>query len=676
MSEPNDPAGRDVMDFYGPNWTPEMRVLALENAGFFWVSGTGPSALWQGPDGKLSSELNALTEIGTPTPKKPDANTGNVITVGGRIRQWNPQTATYDIDLGPSASGAGGPVQSWGFSNVGGTLYRTNPYTGAVEGTGITDPSATKQVVNTSRGAGVYDSTTGTFTLLPQTAPVTVAYGGVQGVDPNTAAQLGATAQNQLGQQTWQAGQNTLDRQAQAALQQGQQQWQSGENALGRQFTAGENSLDRALNAGKYAADYALGYEQAAQQAKTAALNASKTYTDLSAAPDLTGYARFYAAGGGNAGNAIARHATSFTPVGQLGAARALQVAEMPSEPLLPPSFKAFYTPGSNPYAFAAPAPLTIAPPIAAPAAAPKPAAPATWTGADNIARPVLSAGDFSQNVAAFNALPAETKATVPQAVTDYYATQKPGAPTDSAALNAANAATMRLFEEAQKANAARLGESTGDQPVRYAFGTGRARGTFIAGDSTDPEDPAAGGAHPERIRLLDPPGPNNAEAEVDPMTRPGVGPTDVTLGREMMGGGTMPARLGKLFEALGDLLGSDDEMPMGQGMGRRFAWGTAPRYAYGTDPLAMVTPEDTPYLQQNARLRALAWDAPFGLPNTQSAVYGLGLEDPTVTRIREANAQTATSAPSETFSAEAQRYAPVGLLMNPRFLQTNQQGW
>ena len=225
-----------------------------------------------------------------------------------------------------------------------------------------------------------------------------------------------------------------------------------------------------------------------------------------------------------------------------------------------------------------------------------------------------------------------------------------------------------------------------------YAGGTGDNRpayatGTFITGDSTDPTNPAAGGAHPELIHLSDPPGANNARATVTPMVPPGIGDTGPMgmgpqLGQPNDSG--MQGKLGNLFGAIQALLSPDDI---------RMMWGTAPTYSQGTRSSLFkrydlgtnaaagladgsIMSSDIPYLNQNLDLRQLSLTAAGGLPNVQNAQYGLGLQSPTLSAIQEANAQTATGVPGSEFSNEAGQLAPRGVLRNSRYLDVNQVGW
>ncbi len=126
-----------------------------------------------------------------------------------------------------------------------------------------------------------------------------------------------------------------------------------------------------------------------------------------------------------------------------------------------------------------------------------------------------------------------------------------------------------------------------------------------MTGDSTDPANPAAGGAHPEEVDLMKGPG-GTPEASVTPLTPPGTGDT---------GDGDKAQTLGMLFSAIADFLkgGGASSMPMDTGSAPRFAFGTLPRYADGTSPgdttsVGIATPQtaaDQPYLDQIAGLRA-----------------------------------------------------------------------
>lgn len=144
--------------------------------------------------------------------------------------------------------------------------------------------------------------------------------------------------------------------------------------------------------------------------------------------------------------------------------------------------------------------------------------------------------------------------------------------------------------------------------PPRHAFGTpGQpATGQFIAGDSTDPTNPAAGGARPELVNLHDPPGPNNATADVQPLTDPASGPGDPPggpYGPDPTPGGGGVDRVAALLTAIAALLG-------GAGPSATVAEGgdapssapplPAPRFAYGTIGFeTLAQPEDAPYLEQ-----------------------------------------------------------------------------
>lgn len=155
------------------------------------------------------------------------------------------------------------------------------------------------------------------------------------------------TTGERLGRQEFDSGESQLGRQFTSGENTLNRQFQGAESMLGRQFTSGESAIDRAQRAGEFAANYSITKAQAQRQDREAALNAAKTYTELTASPDLTGFQRFLSAGGGSVGNALQRGATSMTREGQLGGARALQVSEQP----LPTYMDYSFTPEKNPYA-------------------------------------------------------------------------------------------------------------------------------------------------------------------------------------------------------------------------------------------------------------------------------------------------------------------------------------
>lgn len=431
--------------------------------------------------------------------------------------------------------------------------------------------------------------------------------------------------------------------------------WQQG-NQQG--FTANQNALSAAQQAGQFAATYSIQKANQETQDRLAQVQAAKTFSDLSAAPDLTGYDRFLAAGGGNAGNAIMRGGTSLTATGQLGAGRALQAARAP----LP----------------------TYADAPAVPTVAPWQATP--WNGApqtQTAAQPGAAAGGG-------------------QSWSSLWAGQGGNAPATIAGVDASNASTGGpqysagyAFGTGQRpivrepVAAGPMGNTIDNVTARYALGTmrpaganvvgyqkppmpqddpnagipdGFAHGTFIAGDSTA-QDPAAGGAHPEMVSLQDPPGPNNARATVDPMVPPGVGDTE-----DEGDDGDPTEMLGALLVALGNFLNAAHEstesksteageqrLALGAMGKRRFALGSADPTTI--DPSANPTGNDQAAVDEVLGMRR---GTQYNQPNPFSADYQF--QDPTQKAIDAAGFQTATGAPSSELGYIGNRYQPGGL--------------
>lgn len=446
-----------------------------------------------------------------------------------------------------------------------------------------------------------------------------------------------AWQREQLGsQQQFTGGENAANRQATAGLQQGQQAFTGAENALNRAAQAGQFAADYTLRQAQaqqaeqqFAANYQLqlaAQQRADQQAK---LDAAKTFSTLSGSADLTGYDRFLAAGGGSLGGAINRGATSLTQPGQLGAARALEAAQSP----LPTygGYTPVAIPGLNQQA------LNVAP---------------------GASQPSTAGGMGQIDPALAGLIPAGTPNAVPMSTdangTIHYAVNGvPQAPSIQTAPTPQLGAGLVAATPANKAtaNANMAAAGVPDWVNRFAMGTQPryAEGTFITGDSTDPVDPAAGGAHPEAVSLQDPPGANNARATVTPLTTPGTGPTEVDA--QPMGGGIDPAQLGAVFTAIGALL-SGGGGQLGSQLG-----GGMPRFADGTDPLAAaITPEDQAALDQVMQMRqATQYNVnPYAANYFQSS--------PTTRAINAAAFQTATGVPGTELDFEANKYQPVGL--------------
>jgi len=412
------------------------------------------------------------------------------------------------------------------------------------------------------------------------------------------------TAQNQFTRD-----ENAIGRAASSAESALSREFQSGESALSRAFSGEEGYQSRVQRAGEFLANYEISRAQEARAAQESKLRAASTFTSLSASPDLTGYQRFLAAGGGSAANALSSGATSLTREGQLGAARALQTAEAPI--VVPAAYS--FTPERNQFA--------------TPAA--RPAAPAT--GAEMFTGGGVSQSEFDRMLAQV------PTASAPPAAA---AAPPPSVPTGPAPPPGV-------------AGAWGYANGTGGAPIwrdssqfsmpRYAEGMDGAQGTFISGDSEDPMDPAAGGAQPELVQLEDPPGPDNAQARITPLTPPG-GPEDGD-----------PKRMGALFHAIGSFL--DGGAGMGEFASEMPMDGMPPRYAYGgtigMNGMSAIMPQDEPYLDRVLEMRK---QTPYTL-NPFAADYFNS--SPTTRSINEAGAQVASGVPVSEFQYEAQRYQP-----------------
>ena len=396
-----------------------------------------------------------------------------------------------------------------------------------------------------------------------------------------------------LGGQTFTSGENQLGR-----------DFTAGESQINRQFTSGESNIDRAQRAGEFAANYSITKAQAQRQDREAALNAAKTYTDLTASPDLTGFQRFLSAGGGSVGNALQRGATSLTREGQLGGARALQVSEQP----LPTYMDYNFTPQTNPYAGLTNA---AARPPAAPAVTPPRPMP---TAQQNLAAHIVPTAANSSNFENRPTTTAETNAWM-AGIPDAPDFVKAGLP----ALAYGTSALPRY--------------ALGTQDVPVGTGT-----QFISGDDTDPADPMAGGADPEAVTINDPTG--DATFSVDPLEQPGS--------PEPSGGRS--AELSALLKALSQFLDKGEE-PAPMPVAPRYAFGTymMPGYAYGTG----IMESDNPYID---RVMAQRQATPYSL-NTFDAGYAL--QSPTQRSINEMGAQVATGVPMAEFGFEAAKYRP-----------------
>ena len=561
------PRGNPLNDPYvdtDPN-AAANRVRLLVANGFQWKGGNGANALWVAPNGTPISEANAFDVLNTALTHAPGA-----------------QALTYDQQMSlataPRSSSSSSTSQS------------------------IADPRTLEQQQRQLDAQ---------ITQWKSEADAAKAQGDTKHAEwivsrLDDLYKQSQTLQLQRDQLSQQASEGAANRANATGLQGANFLYQSGESQLGRQFTSGENALNRAQQAGEFAANYSITKANAERADKAAALQAAQTFSTMSGAPDLTGYDRFLAAGGGTLGGAIQRRATSLTDKGQLGAGRALQVAEQP----LPTYADYSYTPTANPFMYATNPNITPA---------------LGYGGAYGGANP---------------APPAPVQTTPASA---------PAPPPP----NQAPPASGGVHLDPADVQAGVVGG--GWQPTPgFAGGTaaqpGYATGTFEAGDSTDPIDPAAGGAKPEQVTLQDPPGPNNARAMVTPLTDPGVGD------------GGRAAELGALLDAIGKFLSGSDGGGGGGGLTapgvpieRPMLGGAPRRYALGTD-INPVQPEDQPYID---RVMAMRTATPYNV-NPYAADYSQ--QSPTSRAIGAAAFQTATGVPGTELQFEAQKYAPLGL--------------
>ena len=520
-----------------------------------------------------------------------------------------------------------------------------------------------------------------------------------------------------------------------------------------RAFVGGESRIGRALSAGQYAATNALELADREAAAKRDALTAAKTYAELSAAPDLTGFQRFMQAGGGNVGNAILRGADSLTPLGQLGAGQALRVSRAPyvapaayanpfpnfnfqdTSYMTQAPFNAPVTPVRT-STFREPPPLVVQPsPVAQPSAPSGPANP--LAGMSNAALfAIQNQRIATQTLQDVNAIadPLERAQAASAAINS-------GVLSPSTIIRAGNAygtgpGAMPIYRSAVATPP--MGRGMDTLTGRYAYGTlgtmGMPRyalgnpmtmaqppmdmmaqppmdmmaqppapsmnggmspfgdqgmpatGTFITGDSTDPMDPAAGGAQPEMVTLNDPEG--NATADVIPMTMPGVGPDPGTDDGGSIGALLMAISKFILAEEAKSAVAAPPPPMMGPELGMmgapRFNMGTlgmmglprynmgtnvsynmgVPRYALGAMPGFDISAEDQPYV---AEVLATRRATPYSV-NPFAADYQM--QSPTARAIGQTAFQTATGVPGTELDYLARMYEPQGLARQSTYNQ------
>ena len=433
-----------------------------------------------------------------------------------------------------------------------------------------------------------------TYTVDPYTGQIT--FGGRV---PGTLSDEDKR-QNDLFDLTGQRRYNTGERVAGEQFSAGQAQAQRG-------FTGGENALDRALTAGQFAATLAANqqrdrfaaeqdYQNRLRQFAQDKLAAAQAFASQVRATDPAALEAFYAAGGGNIANALAGGGNAISDNAVLPAARSLRASR---EMVTPTRFGGFDQPYQAPPTPTQAAGGAVGGPFTLP-----PASSFMPSASDRLGQGVVPT---AQNARDFVDRPTTDDET-------------------------------RRYQEAIGIPEQFRGLS------RFAFGTQGepATGTFITGDSTHPTDPFAGGAKPEKVTVKDPPGPHNAEAEVEPMSPP-----------EGMGGG-MP--LANLLHSIASMLDG------GMGMERMNMGGMTgmdePRYAFGTGYETITpAPEDEPYLRE---VRGIRQNVQFPQLNPYDTKFRFNL--PSQVNRFFAGRQTKFGVPVEDQAAEEERYRLRGI--------------
>ncbi len=585
-----------------------------------------------------------------------------------------------------------------------------------------TSSNITPQVVQRDDGSTwLFDPSSNSFTQLAPAGGMT-AYQAAQlqnqydianqsenGQNGRSAAQIAATSADQASAQQATAADQAANRQSTLLGQQMQDAFTASNDANtaanNNAFTASQSALTRAQQAGEFAATYSIQAAQQQQAQQAAQLAAAKTYSDLSGSADLTGFKRFQDAGGGVLGNSLAAGATSVTPLGQLGAARALEAATAPPPQLAqaPGGDVAGATPAgpydpagsyaaaaqagqsalaldraqmsglagsANPFAPGANGAIANAQQSGGGAAAPTSAAqkpivipglqsagnaPVGWTPGvgytANSGTPLVGSGPGATPSFAFGSA---------EPPIDRYAMGTSYGRTNYGHERYATGTLGR--QQLGAVGPLAIDPNGGSSPVMPGY----AKGTFITGDSTDPNDPAAGGAHPEQISLTK----NSAdqpEASVTPMVPPGVGDTE-----DSDDGGS----IGALLIAIGKFLTTQQggQTPASAVPPGRFALGAIGRFDLGTAPLdssaassgnggldtsmfnPAITAADQPYVDNVLQTRA---STPVSV-NPYAANYQQ--TSPTQRAIDAAAFQTQTGVPGSELDFENQLYQPKGL--------------
>ena len=757
-------------DFYAANPPPKAKAYDpatnpsnyLKASGYDYVSGNGDFAIWKNREtGKLLSQESAVRLAQAAETAKPAAAAAGPAPTNGTTTVRQDGSVYYTPPFGGQSVLVGqmpADLPNLAFQpEANGDLVGINPQTGAVV-TRIANFTYKQFSPQEVRAQVVSDlANSQAFTTSENAANRTFTGG-------ENAANRAATAAEAAANRAFTGSEAAANRAFTGSEAATGRAFTSAENALtagnaadaasiaraydvyktqgSQNFTAGESAIGRALSSGQFAATNALDLADRAAAAKRDTLAAAKTYTELSASPDLTGFQRFMQAGGGNIANAVLGRNDSLTDVGQLGAAQALRVSRAPYvapaayanpyanfdfqdtsyrnqpafvAPTFDPRFSTFVEPPLPTAAPAYVAPKVVVPPVGG--------SPYYVGGVQQESSPfgVSPTGSWNSSTpaqyAAMEAAAAQSPSTGPTAA-QLWANQG-GAGTATAGTNVplpsgfaygTGPGAMPIYRSAVATPP--MGGGMDTVTGRYAYGSlgtmgapryalgnpmmdggmspfgdmGQpATGTFITGDSTDPMDPAAGGAQPEMVTLNDPEG--NATADVMPMTQPGVGPD----------GGE--ASVGALLMAISKFLMAEEAksavaMPpppmMGPELGMmgmpRQAYGALgmprynmgaygsynmgmPRYATGTMPGYEISAEDQPYVNEVlATRRATPYDA-----NPFAANYQM--QSPTARAVGQSAFQTATGVPGTELDYISRMYEPQGLARQSTYNQELQLG-
>ncbi len=348
-SEPTSDGG------YDPNTDPSNW---LGTHGFRWKRGNGAYAIWIAPNGQEMSQQSAIAlarQIETQQPQE-SSKLGDTVNIGDRVKQWNPKTGTYDIDLGSSQAPPQYAPRYPEGGVVGNRTYRTDPYTGEVTfGEAVPGTLSPEQ----QRANDVADALAQRTFTSGENATTRAASAAESAAQRAARAAEFATT---YGQDEAQFGANYGRGAASDANAYNQNEAQFGAT-YGRGAANDENAYNQ----------YIAGFQRQQQQDQLAG---AEQYSRLVSQVDPAALPAFHEAGGGNIMNAVAAGRDALSSNALLPAARTLRGLENPAQPagfVRAPA----YTPA--PYQ-AAPAytPRPYAPPPVAPQAPPTPTAPPT----------------------------------------------------------------------------------------------------------------------------------------------------------------------------------------------------------------------------------------------------------------------------------------------------------